>query len=685
MNSNTPNIEPNIPTQMPEKKKFPTWIIIFFSVLGGAVLIGMIGYIIFFMNSVIRSGNSADNAGNLPEALTDQNLLDQDAATDDVFDADVFEKGEDAFGTFVRATEDSPKDYSPMFLEDPIVVDWYPHAVAVSETQAEKIYKDIRPQYFLDQEAMQSYADTDVANVYAFHLYELGTISTPEQLQGTPVYIFSYPVGGMGITIWGDYVIYSEKVHSFVALETSEQQRTWAFASEIVDMNTYIRGVISFDTGLLTYPELIDVPSADSTLVHMGSLTERDENPFEHYGAQENAGGILNLTTGNIVIGYPNNAIEFTDKKSNEDIYFVDGAYQVILDDGSVQTYELLPSFLSVPDDAEQKQMYTYGYVAEVDWNADFSQSRNTYIIGGELTTTGCAAGIETHTNIVNEADWFNEQNLTQVGTAKNGDPIYVMTDPEDVQIYKDFFTFGGQGGYMQLHPELEFTDLENVSEEEMYDEFLSNDPIIFWKDHKDRWRVYFKSEYQSLAECGKPVIYLYPEKAMDVNVQVAPNGGFTYTDPVYPESGWFVHATPEGKLYSYRDMASYPYLFWEGHADGFGFSEKGFVFSRDTLESDMTKLLAKAGLNKQETIDFLEFWLPKMQEKPYVFVTFANQHAFESAAPLNITPAPDSVLRVFMNFKSLDTYTKVEPLLLRGFERKGFTVVEWGGILEKK
>ncbi|KKS53187.1 MAG: Fibronectin type III domain protein [Candidatus Magasanikbacteria bacterium GW2011_GWC2_42_27] len=98
-----------------------------------------------------------------------------------------------------------------------------------------------------------------------------------------------------------------------------------------------------------------------------------------------------------------------------------------------------------------------------------------------------------------------------------------------------------------------------------------------------------------------------------------------------------------------------------------------------------MTKLLAKAGLNKQETIDFLEFWLPKMQEKPYVFVTFANQHAFESAAPLNITPAPDSVLRVFMNFKSLDTYTKVEPLLLRGFERKGFTVVEWGGILEKK
>ncbi|OIO20168.1 MAG: hypothetical protein AUJ37_00985 [Candidatus Magasanikbacteria bacterium CG1_02_41_34] len=196
---------------------------------------------------------------------------------------------------------------------------------------------------------------------------------------------------------------------------------------------------------------------------------------------------------------------------------------------------------------------------------------------------------------------------------------------------------------------------------------------------------MYFKSEYQSLAECGKPVIYLYPEKAMDVNVQVAPNGGFTYTDPVYPESGWFVNATPEGKLYSYSDKASYPYLFWEGHADGFGFSDKGFVFSRDTLEQEMTDLLAKTGLNKQETKDFLEFWLPKMQEKPYVFVTFANQSAFEFSAPLTITPRPDSVLRVFMNFKSLDTYKKVEPLLLRGFERKGFTVVEWGGVLEKK
>ena len=43
---------------------------------------------------------------------------------------------------------------------------------------------------------------------------------------------------------------------------------------------------------------------------------------------------------------------------------------------------------------------------------------------------------------------------------------------------------------------------------------------------------------------------YLYPEKITDVRVTVAPNGGFTYTDPLYPHDGWFVRANPNGELY---------------------------------------------------------------------------------------------------------------------------------------
>ena len=39
-----------------------------------------------------------------------------------------------------------------------------------------------------------------------------------------------------------------------------------------------------------------------------------------------------------------------------------------------------------------------------------------------------------------------------------------------------------------------------------------------------------------------------------------------------------------------------------------------------------------------------------------------------------------DSLLRVFMAWKGLDKPVEVEPQELPGFERSGFTVVEWGG-----
>ena len=48
--------------------------------------------------------------------------------------------------------------------------------------------------------------------------------------------------------------------------------------------------------------------------------------------------------------------------------------------------------------------------------------------------------------------------------------------------------------------------------------------------------------------------------------------------------------------------------------------------------------------------------------------------------ADLIIDPAPDSLLRVYMVAKPLDSFTKIEPQVFDGFVRDGFTVVEWGG-----
>ena len=56
-----------------------------------------------------------------------------------------------------------------------------------------------------------------------------------------------------------------------------------------------------------------------------------------------------------------------------------------------------------------------------------------------------------------------------------------------------------------------------------------------------------------------KPAIYLYPEKETQVKVKVNPAGKFTYTNPLYPVSGWNVLAKPDGTILS--ENKTFPYF----------------------------------------------------------------------------------------------------------------------------
>ena len=47
---------------------------------------------------------------------------------------------------------------------------------------------------------------------------------------------------------------------------------------------------------------------------------------------------------------------------------------------------------------------------------------------------------------------------------------------------------------------------------------------------------------------------------------------------------------------------------------------------------------------------------------------------------PLGIEPKPDTVIRVLMDWKALDEKIEVKEQKLEKTERKGYTVVEWGG-----
>jgi hypothetical protein len=63
---------------------------------------------------------------------------------------------------------------------------------------------------------------------------------------------------------------------------------------------------------------------------------------------------------------------------------------------------------------------------------------------------------------------------------------------------------------------------------------------------------------------------------------------------------------------------------------------------------------LSKLGLNQNEIIDFKEYWVAKLLEvkKSYIFITFESKENQDIDAPLVITPKPDSIIRVFMDYK---------------------------------
>jgi hypothetical protein len=178
-----------------------------------------------------------------------------------------------------------------------------------------------------------------------------------------------------------------------------------------------------------------------------------------------------------------------------------------------------------------------------------------------------------------------------------------------------------------------------------------------------------------------KPVVYLYPNKQIDVNLELDFDGEVFVS---YPEiaDGWQVTAFPDGKIINKADGREYSYLFWEGmpRTERQYDWSKGFVVKGSEAREFLQKKLAEMGLTPKEYNEFIVYWYPKLMVNEYNLVHFANHEEYGQYAKLNITPKPNSELRVFMVFRKLDQPVAVEPQEFAPFNRAGFTVVEWGG-----
>ena len=151
-----------------------------------------------------------------------------------------------------------------------------------------------------------------------------------------------------------------------------------------------------------------------------------------------------------------------------------------------------------------------------------------------------------------------------------------------------------------------------------------------------------------------KPVIYLYPQENMDISVQLnIKNSEFTTIYPKFNgKNTWNVRAKPNGDILI--NDRTYPYLFWEAVSYNPQETNEGFIVTKENAETFLEEKLQILGLNEKEKTDFITFWLPKLLSNKLSLCSFQTKKFFENYE-LNVTPKPDSMIRVFLTIKKLD------------------------------
>ncbi len=176
-----------------------------------------------------------------------------------------------------------------------------------------------------------------------------------------------------------------------------------------------------------------------------------------------------------------------------------------------------------------------------------------------------------------------------------------------------------------------------------------------------------------------KPVIYLYPEKDTVCSLRVDFNGELTCTYPSHGENGWQNFTAKTDGTLVFPDGKEYYCLYWEGLCRFDADFSKGFCVKGSDTAEFLDATLAKIGLTPREANEFIIYWLPILEKNPYNIISFQGDN-YKDIAKLDINPAPDSMLRVYMTAKASDVFVNIEPQEFEEFKREGFTVVEWGG-----
>lgn len=181
-------------------------------------------------------------------------------------------------------------------------------------------------------------------------------------------------------------------------------------------------------------------------------------------------------------------------------------------------------------------------------------------------------------------------------------------------------------------------------------------------------------------AQVDKPNIYLYPLETTDVSVTLGfPQGGAVVTSiPAYGD-GWEVTVTPDGII-----DGQYGYLFYEAQQPDRYQYAAGWTVATAGLEQFFRANLAAYGFVGREIEDFIEWWIPRLNEGSCYDIFPQTSAEIDPLITLDIVPAPDSIQRLFYAVRSTgDCDAHLAMPLIAPFVRDGFIALEWGVIVK--
>ncbi|MBI3486183.1 hypothetical protein HY025_04580 [Candidatus Daviesbacteria bacterium] len=280
----------------------------------------------------------------------------------------------------------------------------------------------------------------------------------------------------------------------------------------------------------------------------------------------------------------------------------------------------------------------------------------------------GCPSTLKLE-NITNNSEALDPtKELTAVANTNNGDTFYDLNN-KNYKIFQAFY-------YSKVQI---VAGLESIT----YDNYLKLYPVLIWRNPLGVYELLFRADLVNSSCWGEPLIYLYPTKPTQVQVNLSDKINLTASQPKY-QNGWDLIAYPNSQIYDKNTQRVFPYLFWEGSAPNPNSRVDMDVVKKEDLHSYFESELARLGLFQKERTDFEKYWEKQLQTSPYYLLSFYDADSLNQIVPLDITPKPDSLIRILMTYQGLNQFENLNYHLpnYQTPKRVGFSAVEWGVVL---